>query len=98
MRKPRANAGACARVGARAGRQRRFTRIFRIGQGRQTRALLVESPTRIELMRPSQSAARAEVLDIPTERNERPPAMAPAVAPMPARSWQDRWRLPLMLI
>jgi membrane fusion protein (multidrug efflux system) len=44
-------------------------------------------------MSPSQAAARAEVLDIPSERHERP-----AAAPQAPRGWQDRLRLPLMLI
>jgi membrane fusion protein (multidrug efflux system) len=43
----------------------------------------------------AQAQSRVEVLDLPSERSEQAAAPAPAAA---ARGWQERLRLPLMLI
>jgi membrane fusion protein (multidrug efflux system) len=48
-------------------------------------------------MSPAQAQSRVEVLDIPNERGESAAAAAPAAAPA-SRGWQERWRLPLMLL
>jgi membrane fusion protein (multidrug efflux system) len=48
-------------------------------------------------MSPAQNQSRAEVVEMPNERGARI-AAEPASAPAQARAWQDRLRLPLMLL